>query len=94
MLPRPEIVGAIVFQANPSNVRHVLVAGRPVKRDGALVGVDMQRVKRLATEAQERVLANVLAHGPLLPEPTPDYDEQLSAMGEANVQRAHELARA
>jgi cytosine/adenosine deaminase-related metal-dependent hydrolase len=94
MLPRPEMVGAIVFQANPSNVRHVIVAGRPVKRDGALVGVDLQRVKRLATEAQERVLANVLAHGPLLPEPTPNYDEQLSAMGEANLKRAHELARA
>lgn len=89
MIPRPEMVGAIVFQANPSNVRHVFVAGRAVKRDGELVGVDMDRVRRLATESQERVYANVLAHGPLLAEPAPDFDEQLNMTGRANLAQAH-----
>jgi 5-methylthioadenosine/S-adenosylhomocysteine deaminase len=92
MMPRPEPVGAIVFQANASDVKHVLVDGRPVKRDGELVGVNMTRVRRLAEESRERVLSSVLAHGPLLPDPMPDFAEQLDAFGKANIARAHELA--
>ncbi len=45
-------VGAVVAQANASNVRTVLVAGRVVKRDGALVDVD---VPRAAPHARELV---------------------------------------
>jgi hypothetical protein len=35
----------------------VLIAGRIVKRNGRLVGVDMNRVTRLAREARDRVIA-------------------------------------
>jgi len=92
MTPRPEAVGSIVFQANPANVRHVLVDGRAVKRDGELVGVDMPRVRRLAEESRERVLSSARAHGPLLPDAPPEFAEQLDAFGKANIARAHELA--
>ena len=91
MIPRPEMVGSIVFQAGAADVQHVLVAGRPVKRDGKLVGIDMGQVRRLAEQSRERIFSTVLAHGPLLPEPIPDFDKHLDAMGRANIARAHEL---
>jgi cytosine/adenosine deaminase-related metal-dependent hydrolase len=91
MIPRPELVGSIVFQANPSNVRDVLIAGKVMKRDGTLAGVDLGAVRRLAEESRERVFANVLAHGPLLPEATPEFNEELNMMGLANIARAHDL---
>ncbi|HEX4563779.1 MAG TPA: amidohydrolase family protein [Solirubrobacteraceae bacterium] len=92
MTPRGEAAGSIVFHANPGDVRHVLVEGTVVKRDGELVGVDSSRVRALAEESRERVLSSVLAHGPLLPDPVPDFAAQLDAFGKANIARAHELS--
>lgn len=92
--PRPEMVGSIVFQANASNVGHVLVGGRVVKRDGALVGVDVAAARRLAEESQERIFSGVLADGPLLPAPVPEFNEQLNLMGLANISRAYGMASA
>jgi len=40
MTPTHDAVGALVLNARPSDVHVVLVDGRPVKRDGRLVGVD------------------------------------------------------
>jgi len=94
MIPRPEMVGSVVFQANASNVTDVVVAGKVVKRDGALVGVDMADVRRIAETSRERIFTRVLADGPLLPEATPDYSDQLNALGVANIARAHEMAQA
>ena len=54
--------------------------------------MDIARVRRLADESHERVYGNVLARGPLLPEATPEFDEQLNQLGVANIARAHELA--
>ena len=42
-MPMADPVGCMVAQANPSNVRDALVAGRLLKRDGELVGVDLDR---------------------------------------------------
>ncbi|HEY2201813.1 MAG TPA: amidohydrolase family protein [Solirubrobacteraceae bacterium] len=92
MTPRAEMVGSVVFQANPGDVKHVLVDGRVVKRGGELVGVDMSSVRRLAEESRERVFARVLAGGPVLPPAMPEFAEQLDAFGKANIARAHELA--
>jgi Amidohydrolase family len=92
MTPRPQIVGSIVLQANPGDVRHVLVEGNVVKRDGELVGIHMSRVRALAEDSRERVLASVLARGSLLPDPIPDFAAQLDAFAKANIARAHELA--
>jgi len=91
MTPCPEQVGAIVFQANPSNVTDVFVEGRAVKRDGRLLGVERSDVRRLAEESRERVFSSVLANGPLLPEMPADYGEQLDAMARANIARAHQI---
>jgi 5-methylthioadenosine/S-adenosylhomocysteine deaminase len=72
MVPMSDPVGCIVAQANPSNVLHVLVDGRFVKRDGELVGVDLAAAIDLAQNAADRVLGAIKDGGrPLLP-PVPD----------------------
>jgi 5-methylthioadenosine/S-adenosylhomocysteine deaminase len=48
--------GALVYAAHPGNVDTVVVAGKVVKRDGKLVGVDVDRVKRLAVETRDYLL--------------------------------------
>lgn len=92
MTPRPELVGSIVFQANPSNVTDVFVAGRAVKRGGELVGIEMADIRRRADESRERIFATVLADGPILPPNDPEFDAELNTMCEANIARAHEMA--
>jgi hypothetical protein len=84
-----DAAGAVVLQANASNVRHVLVGGHFAKRDGELVEVDLKRVGRLARESQERVLGRVEADGlPLLPEPQPGFNEALAQMALVNLGRS------
>jgi cytosine/adenosine deaminase-related metal-dependent hydrolase len=48
---------AVSLAANTSNVDTVLVRGRVVKRDGELVGVDLDRVRDLATESRDFLLS-------------------------------------
>jgi cytosine/adenosine deaminase-related metal-dependent hydrolase len=89
MTPMADPVGCLVAQANPSNVEHVLVAGRFVKRDGELVGVDLDRVRRLARESCERVLSAATADGaPLLPPADPAFEDAVAQMAAANLARA------
>jgi hypothetical protein len=89
MTPMADPVGCIVAQANPSNVRHVLVAGRIVKRDGELVGVDLERAIGLAQSASERVLG-VLTDGglPLLGEVPAGFADLINTMAAQNLARA------
>jgi len=89
MVPMADPVGCLVSQANPSNVRHVLVAGRFVKRDGELVGVDTGRAQRLAEASSERVLSAVRANGSALLPPAPEGFADL-----VNTAAAQHLARA
>ena len=89
MIPMADAVGTLVAQAHACNVEHVLVAGRFVKRDGELVGVDLERIRALAQASSERVLRAATADGePLLPAATPQFDELLGAMAAANLARA------
>jgi len=89
MIPMADPVGCLVAQANPANVQHVLVAGRFAKRDGELVGVDLDRAINLAQMASERVLGAITAGGqPLLP-PAPEGFADL-----INTIAAQHLARA
>jgi cytosine/adenosine deaminase-related metal-dependent hydrolase len=53
MLPLNDPVGAVVTQAQPSDVDSVFVAGRPVKRDGRMVGIDDSAVARMVTESRD-----------------------------------------
>ena len=49
--------GAVVYAGHPGNVDTVLVKGRVVKRDGKLLDLDVDRVRRLATETRDHLLA-------------------------------------
>jgi 5-methylthioadenosine/S-adenosylhomocysteine deaminase len=53
MLPVNNAYGAVVFNGHPGVVDTVIVAGKPVKRDGEFVGQDMDRIKRLAYESRD-----------------------------------------
>ena len=46
-------VANVVLAANPSNVDSVFVTGRPLKRDGKLVKVDLSRARCLAHESRD-----------------------------------------
>jgi cytosine/adenosine deaminase-related metal-dependent hydrolase len=63
VMPMNNAVGAVVTSMGPQNVDTVLIAGKVMKRNGQLVGVDWARISRLGREAQERNYKN--ANGPL-----------------------------
>jgi hypothetical protein len=86
--PMADPVGCLISQANPADVRHVLVAGRFVKRDGELVGVDVDRARSLAEKTRDRVLASANADGPLPPRSTPELEDLLTETAAANLARA------
>ena len=88
MVPMADPVGCLVAQANPSNVVHVLVAGSFVKRDGELVGVDVDRAVDLAREASDRVLGAVGAGESLLPPAPEGFADMLNTMAAGNLARA------
>jgi 5-methylthioadenosine/S-adenosylhomocysteine deaminase len=56
MTPVNNPAGAVVYSAHPGTVDTVLVPGTIVKRGGVLVGVDTERVRRLATETRDYLL--------------------------------------
>jgi cytosine/adenosine deaminase-related metal-dependent hydrolase len=51
--------GTIVYSAHPGLVRDVLVAGKFVKRDGRLVGVDMNRLRSMAEASRDHVIGSL-----------------------------------
>ena len=55
-MPINNAVGAVVTSMTAQNVDTVLIAGKVMKRNGKLVGVDMNKVAKLAREAQAREL--------------------------------------
>jgi cytosine/adenosine deaminase-related metal-dependent hydrolase len=57
VLPVNDPIGAVVWGMDTGNVDSVFVAGRALKRDGKLLGVDLNRVSRLATESRDYVVA-------------------------------------
>jgi 5-methylthioadenosine/S-adenosylhomocysteine deaminase len=92
MTPMADPVGCLVAQANPSNVKHVLVAGRPVKRDGELCDVDLDRARQLAEAAWERVARRISDQGlELLPPAVPGFADAINKMAAQNLARAWTL---
>jgi 5-methylthioadenosine/S-adenosylhomocysteine deaminase len=53
-MPINNAVGAVVTSMTAQNVDTVLIAGKVMKRDGKLVGVDMNKVAKLGRDAQAR----------------------------------------
>jgi cytosine/adenosine deaminase-related metal-dependent hydrolase len=58
VMPMNNAVGAVVTSMGPHNVDTVLIAGKVMKRNGQLTGVNFARLKRLGEEARERLFAN------------------------------------
>jgi 5-methylthioadenosine/S-adenosylhomocysteine deaminase len=54
--PLNEAIGAVVLAMDTSNVDSVFIAGKAVKRNGHLVGVDVDRLLRRAERAREALL--------------------------------------
>ena len=55
VMPMNNAVGAVVASMGPQNVDTVLIAGKVMKHNGQLVGVDMNRIARLGEQAKARV---------------------------------------
>jgi 5-methylthioadenosine/S-adenosylhomocysteine deaminase len=58
VMPMNNAVGAVVTSMGPQNVDTVLIAGKVMKRNGQLVGLDLSRLDRMASEARDRLYAN------------------------------------
>jgi cytosine/adenosine deaminase-related metal-dependent hydrolase len=87
--PMADPVGCLVAQANPANVQHVLVAGRFLKRDGVLLGVELDRAINLAQTASERVLGAITAGGqPLLPPAPEGFADVINTLAAGHLARA------
>lgn len=84
--PRHDAAGSVVFQASARDVRVVLVAGRIVKRDGTLVGVDLPRLLDRADTSAARILDRVREVTPVLPPPAAGID--LEALARHNLAEA------
>lgn len=71
MMPLNYSYGAIVEGAHPGNVDTVFVAGRALKRHGALVGVDMGNLSRRVNEARNALFdrAGLPPHQHWMPTP-------------------------
>jgi cytosine/adenosine deaminase-related metal-dependent hydrolase len=57
-MPMNNAIGAVVTSMGPQNVDTVLIAGKVMKRNGQLVGVDFERLTRLGDAARDRLYAN------------------------------------
>jgi 5-methylthioadenosine/S-adenosylhomocysteine deaminase len=57
-MPMNNAVGAVVTSMVPQNVDTVLIAGKVMKRNGQVVGVDFARLGRLGEEARDRLYSN------------------------------------
>lgn len=56
VMPINDPIGAGVWGMDTSNVDTVFVAGKPLKRDGQLVNVDLRAVMRMVTESRDYVV--------------------------------------
>jgi cytosine/adenosine deaminase-related metal-dependent hydrolase len=54
-MPLNNAIGTVVIGADTSSVRNVLIAGQFKKWDGKLVGVDVERIRRLVHESRDYV---------------------------------------
>ncbi len=59
LAPVSDAVGAVVLGAHAGNVDTVMVAGNIIKRHGRMVNCDLERLRRLAHESLDFVLADL-----------------------------------
>lgn len=58
-LPLNNAYGAVVLNMDTSNVDTVLIAGKVMKRNGQMVGVDVARVQRLAESSRDYLVSTL-----------------------------------
>jgi cytosine/adenosine deaminase-related metal-dependent hydrolase len=56
VMPINDPIGAVVWGMDTSNVDSVFVAGRALKRNGQLIGVDLNRLRDLVYESRDHVI--------------------------------------
>jgi len=61
-MPVNNAYGGVVLSMDTSNVDTVLIAGKIVKSQGKLVGVDMNRITRLLHQSREYLVAKAGLH--------------------------------
>ncbi len=61
MFPVNNPYGAVVYNAHPGVVDTILVGGEVVKRDGELIGLDRERLRRLAHESRDYIFERARA---------------------------------
>lgn len=61
LLPANDLAASIVGAGHPANIETVMVAGRIVKHQGRLVGIDLDTLRSQAEESRDRLFATPLA---------------------------------
>src|SRR5690606_21796458 len=59
VMPVNDPIGAVAWAMDNSNIDSVMVAGKFLKRDGKLLGVDLARLQQLTAQAREHVLGAI-----------------------------------
>ena len=85
MHPVLDPAGTLVFQTRPSDIRTVLVDGRVVKRDGALVDIDLSALAAQAAASAAQVVERAHVRVPSLPPPNPGGFDPVVSMAVANL---------
>jgi cytosine/adenosine deaminase-related metal-dependent hydrolase len=57
IFPINDPIGAVVWGMDTSNVDSVFIAGKPMKRNGMLLHVDFEAVKKMVLESRDYVIA-------------------------------------
>ena len=57
IFPINDPIGAVVWGMDTSNVDSVFVAGKALKRNGELLGVDLNRIRKMAYESRDYVVS-------------------------------------
>jgi 5-methylthioadenosine/S-adenosylhomocysteine deaminase len=92
MLPLNDPVGAVVTQAQPSDVDSVFVAGRPVKRNGRMLDVDASAVARMVMESRDYLYSRAgvpaggqwIDHAPMNVAAGPPVETRTARVGEVS----------
>jgi hypothetical protein len=79
MRPQHNAVGSVVYHATPADVDTVLIAGRPVKRHGRLLDVDLGLLLDRADASAQEVLTRARRRSPTL---RPEVDLPPQALNE------------
>jgi cytosine/adenosine deaminase-related metal-dependent hydrolase len=83
--PVLDAAGTLIFQTSARDVRTVLVAGRAVKRDGVMTGVDLPALLNRAETSAEDVMARVQGSVPAFPPVPPGGFAMIRDMASANL---------